>query len=79
MDSRAAQLVAAYPQAFAVMSQNAPSFLALAGQQGALQLFAANAQAFAVLGHDSNFQALVTDSAFAAAARSQGFANAFEQ
>jgi hypothetical protein len=70
------QLAAAYPQAFAVMSQNAPAFQALAGQPQALQMFANNAQAFAVLGHDANFQSLVTSSAFSAAARSQGFADA---
>jgi hypothetical protein len=59
-----------------VMSQNAAAFQGLAGQPAALQAFAANAQAFATLGHDANFQNLISNAAFGAAARSQDFANA---
>ena len=61
------------------MSSNANAFVQLASQPAALQLFAANAKAFETLGHDASFQALVTNSAFSAAARSQDFANAVTQ
>jgi len=58
------------------MAQNSSAFQALASQPNALAAFANNAQAFAALGRDANFQALVTNAAFASAARSSGFAAA---
>jgi hypothetical protein len=58
------------------MSQNADAFVRFATQAQGLQAFAANLQAFATLGHDANFQNLVNNAAFSAAARSQGFADA---
>jgi hypothetical protein len=70
------QMAANYPQALSLMAQNAAAFQAFAKQPQALQFFAQNGAAFLALGHDANFNALVTNAAFSAAARSQGFANA---
>ena len=60
------------------MSANASAFQALAAQPAALEYFARNMPAFAKLGADANFPSLVTNSAFAAAARSGDLAQAVE-
>ena len=58
------------------MTQNANAFVQLSTEPQALQFFAQNMDAFAKLGHDANFQNLVSNAAFSTAARSGDLANA---
>jgi hypothetical protein len=76
LNAQAFQIMASNPQAFAAMAANPQAFAALAAQPQALAAFSRNAQAFQVLGHQPAFHALVMNASFAAAARSQNFANA---
>jgi hypothetical protein len=75
-NTAAGQLAAAYPQAFALMIQNASGFAQLANTPRALEYFSANAASFAKLGQDANFSRLVGSAAFANAVQSANFANA---